>query len=224
MGGRDHLTPVGDGEAGYALPIHELMARVMEQVQVIGKGDSTSGRGGPSFNFRGVDATVNVIGPALRAHGIVCVPHKTLDMQTERYETTSGAQMMGVILRVRFRFYGPSGDWVQAEAWGQAADSGDKAVSKAHSVAWRTALLESFTVPTGEPDPDHEVHQRRETRPPEPVDIGHYLEAIDLAGSLDELEQVRVRLSRLRAPGDQLEILRKAYTARKNELTPGGMP
>jgi hypothetical protein len=37
---------------------------------------------------------------------------------------------------------------------GEAADAGDKATSKAHSVAYRTCLLQALSIPTHEPDPD----------------------------------------------------------------------
>jgi hypothetical protein len=43
---------------------------------------------------------------------------------------------------------------------GEAADAGDKSMSKAQSVAYRTFLLEALNVPTGQPDPDSESHER----------------------------------------------------------------
>jgi hypothetical protein len=39
-------------------------------------------------------------------------------------------------------------------------DSGDKAVPKAMSVAFRTALLQALALPTDEPDPDASTYER----------------------------------------------------------------
>jgi hypothetical protein len=38
-------------------------------------------------------------------------------------------------------------------------DSGDKSLSKAMSVAWRTFLLQTFHLPTNDPDPDSEGYE-----------------------------------------------------------------
>ncbi|NKU87713.1 hypothetical protein GS884_09095 [Rhodococcus hoagii] len=56
--------------------------------------------------------------------------------------------------------FGPAGDSFSGSAYGEAADAGDKAVSKAQSVAYRTFLLQGLTVPTEERDPDADVHER----------------------------------------------------------------
>jgi hypothetical protein len=55
---------------------------------------------------------------------------------------------------VLYRFHGPAGDFLDAESVGEASDSLDKATSKAMSVAYRTALIQALTLPTGDPDPD----------------------------------------------------------------------
>jgi hypothetical protein len=68
--------------------------------------------------------------------------------------------MKGVTLTVTFRFYGPAGDYIDASATGEASDAGDKAMPKAHSVAFRTMLLQALCIPTDEPDPNLEAHDR----------------------------------------------------------------
>jgi hypothetical protein len=45
-------------------------------------------------------------------------------------------------------------------AYGEASDAGDKSTPKAMSVAYRTFLLQSLCLPTDEPDPDSETHDR----------------------------------------------------------------
>jgi len=142
--------------------VHEAWASVMGDVQAIRKGERNAAQG---FNFRGIDAVVNAVGPALRKHGATVVPTAE-SIETERYQTAKGGLMQGVICRVRFTVYGPEGDSFEGSAYGQAADSGDKAVSKAHSVAYRTFLLQALCVPTDDPEPDSQAHERAPYREP----------------------------------------------------------
>ncbi len=128
----------------------------MEDVQAVGKtGRNTQ----QNYNFRGVDAVVNAVGPALRKHGVVVVPTGAA-WADEHYTTKNGANMRSVTLTVTFRFYGPEGDWIEAQACGESADAGDKAIPKAHSVAYRTLLLQALCIPTDEPDPDATAIER----------------------------------------------------------------
>lgn len=137
----------------------------MADVQAIGK-DSRNQQ--QNFNFRGIDAVMNAVGPAFRAHGVVCVPIEA-GYDAEHYETSKKTQMRGITVRIKWRFYGPDGSYIDAESLGEAADAGDKAISKAHSVAYRTVLLQALCIPTGDEDPDSQSHQRaviRQEGPP----------------------------------------------------------
>jgi hypothetical protein len=85
--------------------------------------------------------------------------------------------MRGVTVTVTFRFYGPDGNYIEAQACGEASDAGDKAIPKAHSVAYRTMLLQALCIPTDEADPDAAVHERAAPRrqegpPPVPAPKG----------------------------------------------------
>lgn len=137
--------------------VHELWSRVMESVRSIAKGDYNEDQ---NFRFRGVDSVVDAVGPALRACGVFVVPHKILEHHAEYYETRRGTRMVNRTVKVRWRVYGPQGDWFVGESMGEAADAGDKSMSKAQSVAYRVYLLQALNVPTGEPDPDAESHER----------------------------------------------------------------
>ena len=138
------------------ITVYEAWSNVMGAVQGIRKGERNPQQG---FNFRGIDAVLNAVGPALREHQVTVVPTaNTIDI--ERYQTARGGQMQGVIVKMTYTVFGPAGDSFAGSAYGQAADAGDKAVSKAESVAYRTFLLQSLTVPTDEPDPDSQAHER----------------------------------------------------------------
>lgn len=134
----------------------EALSAVMGDVQSVGKGDTNTQQG---YKFRGVDAVVNAVGPALRKHRVVVVP-VDVTHSAEHYQSAKGTAMKGVTLTVRFRFYGPAGDYIEATACGESADSGDKAVPKAHSVAYRTLLLQALCIPTDDPEPDAQSNER----------------------------------------------------------------
>lgn len=136
--------------------VGQAWSAVMEDVQGIHKGSRNQQQG---FAFRGVDQVLGAVGPALRKHGVIIVS-SSLSMEVERYETAKGGQMQGVIVLQEYTVYGPEGDSFTGRMYGQAADAGDKAVSKAESVAYRQWLLHSLTVPLGDEDPDAQSHER----------------------------------------------------------------
>lgn len=158
--------------------VWESWAAVMADVRSISKDDNNPQQG---FKFRGIDATMQAVGPVLRTHSVMVVPTGQ-DLRTETYQTRSGTQMKNVTVTVRYTVYGPAGDHFEGVAYGEAADVGDKAVTKAQSVALRTFLLQSLMVPTGDPDPDADSHERSIPEP-EPAPA-----RTDLDDALDELD------------------------------------
>jgi ERF superfamily len=136
----------------------QALNAVMRQIGVVRKTDrNTQGTG---YNFRGIDAVTNAVYPAFCDHGVLCVPR----VLTYEYGTVvvgnRRTEMSHARLTVEFTFHGPAGDTIVASAAGEAFDSGDKATAKAHSVALRTALLQTLMLPTGEADPDAATYER----------------------------------------------------------------
>jgi hypothetical protein len=137
--------------------IFAAMAAVMADVKAVGKDDVNSAQ---NFRFRGIDGVLNAVGPALRTHRVVVVPMvEQVDVSTVEVGKNR-TPMAHVSLRVRYRFLATDGSSVDAVVPAEAFDSGDKAVSKAMSVAFRTALIQSLTLPTNEPDPDSVLYER----------------------------------------------------------------
>lgn len=128
----------------------------MAEVRSIAKKDRNQQQG---FAFRGIDAVLDEVGPALRNHGVHIVPCAK-DIRSESYATKNGTSMRNVTVTVEYTVFGPAGDSFTGTTIGEAADSGDKAVTKAQSVAYRTFLLQALTMPTGDPDPDASTHER----------------------------------------------------------------
>ena len=136
--------------------VHQALSRVMAEVQAVRKDSKNQAQ---RFSFRGIDAVMNAVGPALRKHGVVILPEE-VDVQRSNGVTANGKQTVEAIVKVTYRVYGPSGDSIHGKVVGEAADFGDKAVAKAMSVAYRTFLLQALTIPTDEPDPDNGSFER----------------------------------------------------------------
>ena len=137
--------------------IQTQLAAVMADVQSVAKRDRNDHQ---KFNFRGIDAVLNAVGPALRKHGVVVMPHVE-SWTFEPVEVGQKRSLMGhALVHVTYTFVGPEGDHLTCSVLGEAMDSGDKAVPKAMSVAFRTALLQALALPTDEPDPDASSYER----------------------------------------------------------------
>lgn len=136
--------------------VYQAWSRVMGDVQAVGKDGWNPDQ---KFKFRGIDAVMNAVGPVLRKHGVIVIP-EALDLRSERYTTGKGTAMKSATVLMRYTVIGPAGDQFTGSVWGEAADSSDKAVSKAESVAYRVFLLQGLTIPTCEPDPDESTHER----------------------------------------------------------------
>lgn len=140
---------------------------VMHEVGAVKKGDFNEGQ---RFNFRGIDAVVNAVSPALRRNGIVVTPElKSIEYST--VEIGRNRTPMGhVRVTVAYTFVCEDGSALTATVPGEAMDSGDKATAKAMSVAFRTALLQALSLPTDEPDPDAQSYERAPAAVPHPMD------------------------------------------------------
>lgn len=128
-----------------------LMGQAMAKLRAVEKDRRFDGPGG--FNFRGIDACMNAVGPVFRELGIVGPIPNLLHVEHDTINTGK-RDMQRCIVKVEYSFLGPNGDKVSAVVPGVAIDTGDKADAKAMSVACRIALLQTLCLPTQEPDPD----------------------------------------------------------------------
>ena len=136
--------------------VHQALNKVMGDVQAVKKDSKNQAQ---KFNFRGIDAVMNAVGPALRKHGVTILP-EDVDVHRSNGTTSNGKQVAEVVVKVTYRVYGPAGDSIHGKVAAEAADFGDKAIAKAMSVAYRTFLLQALTIPTDDPDPDIESYER----------------------------------------------------------------
>lgn len=163
-------------------PIQQVLAQVMREVRSVGKEGHNTQQG---YSFRGIDGVLNALGPAMRKYGVIPTP-ELLDMESALVEVGIKRTLMrSVTVKVRYTFTGPAGDTRDAIVPGEAMDSGDKAISKAMSVAYRTALIQVFALPTEDRDPDEDSYERAAARPAVVIDWAANVEA--LSGNVDGL-------------------------------------
>lgn len=181
------------------MKIHEAITEVMKEVRAVGKHDRNDFH---RFNFRGIDATVNALSPAMRKHGVTVRPSSVISCEYEKFQTKNGGVSITCRLIMKFTFTGPEGDSITSTVAAEAADTGDKSTPKAMSVAFRTALLQTFALPTDEVDPDAQSYEHKVT-PDQIRDMAKN------ASSDEELEQVKQQARAAGAPASFVEGLKR---------------
>lgn len=135
--------------------IYEAISSVMNDVGAIGKNTKNTQQG---FMFRGIDAVMNALQPALIKNHIFVVP-EVLEQTREERQSQKGGLLIYSICKIRYTFYAEDGSNVTAIVIGEGMDSGDKATNKAMSIAFKYACFQVFCIPTEEmKDPDAECH------------------------------------------------------------------
>jgi len=127
--------------------IHELIPKVMADVEFIGKDRKNVSQG---YSFRGVDDIYNALHQTLSKHGVFCVP-TVVDLKREERTSSKGSVLIYTVLTIKYTFYAPDGSNFEAVVIGEGMDSGDKSGNKAMSGAQKYALLQVFCIPTEEP-------------------------------------------------------------------------
>lgn len=136
--------------------IYETISAVMSEVGAIGKNSKNEQQ---KFMFRGIDAVMNALAPALQKNKLFIVP-EVLDQAREERTSSKGNAIIYSICRVKYTFYAEDGSSISATVIGEGMDSGDKATNKAMSIAFKYACFQVFCIPTEEMvDPDAECHE-----------------------------------------------------------------
>lgn len=137
--------------------IFKQINKVMSEVGFVGKDSKNQSQG---FKYRGIDAVMNALNPALVRNGIFVVP-TVLEQTREERTNSKGTTLLYSILKIRFRYYAEDGSYVDSVTIGEGMDSGDKASNKAMSVAFKYSLFQTFCIPTEElmEEPDKECHE-----------------------------------------------------------------
>lgn len=136
--------------------IYKAITNVMSDIGAVGKNQKNQQQG---FMFRGIDAVMNAINPALIKHKVFVVP-EILEQSREERQTTRGSNLIYSICKVKYTFFTTDGSSISATVIGEGMDSGDKATNKAMSIAFKYTCFQVFCIPTEEmKDPDEEIHE-----------------------------------------------------------------
>ena len=136
--------------------IYEAISSVMADIGAVGKNDVNKTQG---FKYRGIDAVMNALNPAMVKHRVFCVP-EIMEQQREERTSRQGSVLIYSVCKIKYRFFTTDGSFVEAVTIGEGMDSGDKATNKAMAIAFKYACFQVFCIPTEEmTDPDGEVHE-----------------------------------------------------------------
>jgi len=191
----------------------EVIIATMNKVQGVAKKDRNQAQG---FNFRGIDAVMNAVGPAIREAGGFIVPTVT-GIDNTTVPSNNGKALNVVRLTVQYAVYGSEGAPIFGVAVAEAFDSGDKATAKAMSVAYRTFLLQLLCLPTDEPDPDHDSYEIVAQKVDEGV-LVDWLAAVNDATTTDELKTIWDAVSSFADVPVQGTTLKAAIMAAKKKV------
>ena len=126
--------------------IYQAISAVMDDIGAVGK-DSVNTF--DKYKFRGIDAVMNALNPAMRKNHVFVTP-SVLDAKREERESKNGGTMMYSILTVKYTFFTDDGSSVESIVIGEAMDRSDKSTNKAMSAAFKYACFQTFCIPTEE--------------------------------------------------------------------------
>lgn len=131
--------------------IYVKIANILKETKAITKSEKNQQQG---FKFRGIDNVMNEL-HELFSKNEVFILQEVKEFTTENRPTKSGGTNTFTRATITFRYMTTDGSFVETTNVGEAADSGDKGMNKAMSIALKYSLLQMFLIPTEEQkDPD----------------------------------------------------------------------
>lgn len=131
--------------------VYEAIAGAALGITSVGKSLKNEQAG---YSARSIDDVLDAVHGPLAEAGIAGPFPKVVKREVTERRSNAGKPLYHVALKVRYRFYGPAGDHLDAVTWGEAMDSQDKAMNKAMSAALKMALIQVFTIPVAGDDAD----------------------------------------------------------------------
>lgn len=191
--------------------IYVAINEVMKEIGAVGKNQKNEQQ---KFMYRGIDAVMNAINPALVNNKVFIVP-EILEQTREERQTKSGGALIYSVCKIKFTFYAEDGSHIEAITIGEGMDSGDKATNKAMSIAFKYACFQVFCIPTEEMvDPDaecHEVKPKKETEKPMTDEEKNAQMMEEVGKELISAVQVKALTKKCNDENVPLEFLLNAY-------------
>lgn len=137
--------------------IHWRLVRILAEMPAIGKTHRNTQQ---NFNYRSHDDVLTALNPLLAKYGVIIIP-TVIERVVAQRTTRNNSILYEVNLHVRFRFYPSNVDpnvdrqgfktgesYVEASAWGEGTDSGDKSTNKAMTMAFKNVIAQVFAIST----------------------------------------------------------------------------
>lgn len=171
------------------------------------------------YKFRGIDAFLDALSPVLAKHGLLVAPKYHAPTFSQVGETSSGSPIIEALLIGDFHFIAAEdGTQFVVSVPGQGRDSGDKAINKAMSAAYKYAMVQSFCIPfQGMADSEDEPPARRM---PE-SEIADWSAAIETCATIDDLRakyQEATEAAQSYSDSNAAHYFKRATNARKKAL------
>jgi len=136
--------------------IYAAIAAVMKEVNAITKDQKNEIQ---RYNYRSIDDVYNELHDIMAKHEVFTTA-KVIESKSNTFANNNGKRAVHVQNRYEFTFHTTDGSSLSTEAIGESIDTSDKACNKASSMAHKTALLQTFLIPTKEDkDPDKHSHE-----------------------------------------------------------------
>ena len=179
------------------------LAAIQEDIGHIGK--DRRGKGGASYNYRGIDDVLSSLHPLLVKHGVLIIPRYKTESEVElekgyRVTVTAATEWASV----------EDGSSVTTVAIGEGSDMRDKAYNKAMSNALKMTAFQLFCIPTEElvdSETDNEPTQSK---------VQEILDKIAKSEKTADLKKLIPEIARLNEKGK--DAVRPAYTEQENAL------
>lgn len=113
-----------------------------------------------NYKYLSYAELVKQLRSAMVKYGLTVHPTDVVIENQGTYATSRGAEMRTVTLSVQYRFQISDEEYDDVEVVVEAADTSDKACSKAMTQAMKYAMRQYFLIETDEDDPDTDRHDR----------------------------------------------------------------
>jgi hypothetical protein len=138
------------------LTIYQAMAKILADIDFIGKDRKADMGNAGKYNFRGIDDCYNALHSSFAKYKVFIIP-KVIGSKIELQEqeksyngSTTKSYVYSAIVTIEFTFVSEDGSSISAVGIGHALDRSDKATNKAQSSALKYCLMQAFLIPTEE--------------------------------------------------------------------------
>lgn len=134
------------------MKVAKKISEVMKQVEYLKK-DGKVAYGSTRYNYLSEEKITSEIRKAMADVGLIIYPSKMEIVSEQEVNTRSGkVRVLNIVAAYHIKDI-ESGEFIEIQTLGEGMDSGDKAIYKAMTGAYKYAQRQTFMIPTGD-DPD----------------------------------------------------------------------